>query len=247
MRLNKTLNLDFCPVYSSKFRVNCIGVHDLRQCPDFNPGLDCGFTSNTRIYSIHYRVYCIGVHDLRQCPDFNPGLDCGFTSNTKVFKLGSMINIVHGTASENTGKQLCCLSGERQYTLSNILIRSNLGKNAIKTQKYFIFKIFENSAKLSAGALRRAGDCHKIFSIDFSQENYKIFQKNFDINFENSMSKTAIRMHFRGQGKKLGQENQFLQNSRRKIQKYMPCREGNRKHKPCREGNCTRNCHGSTK
>jgi hypothetical protein len=78
---------------------------------------------------------------------------------------------------------------------------------------------------MSAGALRRAGNCHRIFPIDFGQEKSKKFQKNFDIYFENSMSKTAIRIQFRRQEKKLGQENQFLQNSRREIGKNMPCRE----------------------
>jgi hypothetical protein len=109
-----------------------------------------------------------------------------------------MCNIVPGLASENTGKQLRCLSCERQYTLSNVLTLSNLEKsqkNAYKFQKTFIFKIFKNNAKMSAGALRRAGNCHRIFPIDFGQEN--------------SMSKTAIRIQFRRQEKKLGQENQF--------------------------------------
>jgi hypothetical protein len=84
--LNKAPNLYSCPVYSSSnFRVNCIGVHDLKQCPDLNPGLDCGFTSNTRLKNSNsYRVYCLGALDLKQCLDLNPGLDSGLMSNTKV-------------------------------------------------------------------------------------------------------------------------------------------------------------------
>jgi hypothetical protein len=84
--LDHGCNLYFCPVYSSSnFRVNCIGVHDLKQCPDLNPGIDCGLTSNTRLKNSNsYRVYCLGALDLKQCLDLNPGLDSGLTSNTRL-------------------------------------------------------------------------------------------------------------------------------------------------------------------
>jgi hypothetical protein len=53
----------------------------------------------------------------------------------------------------------------------------------------------------------------------------EIFTKLFDINLKMSMSKTALRTTIGRTNQKLGQENHFLQKSRREIEKYMQRRK----------------------
>jgi hypothetical protein len=76
--------------------------------------------------------------------------------------------------------------------------------NAKKFQKNLIFENFNYIAKLSAGALERAGNSHKKFPNDFSQENFGFFRKNSDLNLKMAMSKTAIRTTIRRPNQKLG-------------------------------------------
>jgi hypothetical protein len=76
--------------------------------------------------------------------------------------------------------------------------------NEKKFQKIAIFKIFKNTAKLSAGALERAGNSHKNFPNIFSQENFTFFRKISDLNLKMAMFKTAIRTTIGRPNQKLG-------------------------------------------
>jgi hypothetical protein len=78
---------------------------------------------------------------------------------------------------------------------------------------------------MTARALVITFKCNNFFPIKIGQEKIEIFTKLFDINLEMAMFKTALRTTIGRTNQKLGQENHFLQKSRREIEKYMQRRE----------------------
>jgi hypothetical protein len=74
---------------------------------------------------------------------------------------------------------------------------------------------------MTARALVITFKCNNFFPIKIGQEKFQLFPKNFDIILKMSMSKTALRTTIGRTNQKLGQENHFLQKSRREIEKYM--------------------------
>jgi hypothetical protein len=189
-------------------------------------------------------LYCnLGAHEYL---DLDPVIVHGLTSNTSVKnpKISKMTNLVvivklltilyeYTTALHRPlvfhapkpiklgpkGSSTKCV-----MKVTNIQNSKNQ-KNQKNYQKNFIFKKFKNTAKLAARALGRAGNNQNFFPTKVGKEKFQFFPKNFDIILKMSMSKTALRTTIGRTNQKLGQENHFLQKSRREIEKYMPRRK----------------------
>jgi hypothetical protein len=71
-------------------------------------------------------------------------------------------------------------------------------------QKIIIFEKSKINAKVSARALEGAGNCHKIFPINFGKKKVKIYQKKFVPNFKMPIAKTALRSTIGRLNQKLG-------------------------------------------
>jgi hypothetical protein len=100
-----------------------------------------------------------------------------------------------------------------------------------KIQKIKFLKNIKLITKTTARALVITFKCNNFFPIKIGQEKIEIFTKLFDINLKMAMFKTALRTTIGRTNQKLGQENHFLQKSRREIEIYMPCREKKHQHK----------------
>jgi hypothetical protein len=234
---------------------------DLKQCPDLNPGLDCGLTSNTRLKNSNsYRVYCLGALDLKQCLDLNPGLDSGLTSNTKVIYSKDLKNkylpsknftdyttALHRVVSYPKLIKLGSTgSSTKRWGAVKKFKHAKNSKFQNKIQKIKFLKNIKSITDMTARALVIIFKCNNFFPIKIGQEKIEIFTKLFDINLKMAMFKTALRTTIGRTNQKLGQENHFLQKSRREIEIYMPCREKKHQHK-IKAGKFPTPIHDSTK